>query len=90
MEMANQLSRRHLLTDFGGVAAGALTARNTAPGPISAGPCGVPAPFRPVAPVNREVAARHGTDFTAMPQSAVGIDVESLLTVNNAADIAAG
>lgn len=89
--MTDRLTRRGLLSGMGGAtAAGVLRMPYASAGPYtSAGPCDSPAPPRPVAPVNREVAARHGVEYRTMPRAAVGVDVDSLITVHSAADVAA-
>jgi hypothetical protein len=85
--MTDRLTRRGLLGGLGGAtAAGVL---GIPPVSASAGPCAEPASPRPLAPVNREVAARHGVEYRTMPQAAVGVDVESLITVHSAAEVAA-
>jgi hypothetical protein len=73
------VDRRRLLSGFGAAAGGVLTAG--APATAGAAPGGA----RPVAPVNHLVAARHGIAYTAMPPQAVGVDVESLITIDGAA-----
>ncbi|GAA2082459.1 hypothetical protein [Actinomadura alba] len=91
--MADPVSRRRLLGGAGGVAAGGLL---TAAGPSGSAvaragtrdPRCAGAPPA-VAPVNREVAARHGLDYKAMPRQAVGVDVDSLITLDSTADVAA-
>ena len=83
--MTDRLTRRGLL---GGL--GAATAARAFGMPYaSAGPCGALASPRPVTPVNREIAARHGAEYRTMPQAAVGVDADSLITVHSAADVAA-
>jgi hypothetical protein len=39
--------------------------------------------------VNQAIAARHGLAYTAMPLQAAGVDVESMITINGSADVAA-
>ncbi|MER7786866.1 hypothetical protein [Streptomyces sp. NPDC097640] len=43
---------------------------------------------RPVAPVNQEVAAAHSLAYKSLPQDAVGVDTEALMTVHTREDIA--
>jgi hypothetical protein len=85
--MTDRLTRRGLLSGAGGMTAAGVLGMPYAS--TSAGPCGVPASPRPLAPVNREVAARHGVEYKTMPRAAVGVDVDSLITVHSAADVAA-
>ncbi len=70
------------------MAAGGAFAAASAP-PESSARSWDPFPPRPVAPVNQVIAARHGLAYKAMPQEAVGVDVEPLITINSAAEIAA-
>ncbi|MEV4020726.1 hypothetical protein AB0J35_60645 [Nonomuraea angiospora] len=44
---------------------------------------------RPVAPVNQEVAARFGPEYKTLPAAVAGVDIEPLIGVASAADIAA-
>jgi hypothetical protein len=83
--MIDRLTRRGLLSGLGAATAARVFGMPYA----SAGPCGAPAPPRPVARVNREIAARHGAEYRTMPQAAVGVDADSLITVQSAADVAA-
>jgi hypothetical protein len=75
------LDRRRLLSGFGAIAGGAIALADPAV-------AGTAPRSRPIAPVNPLIAARHGTAYTAMPPQAVGVDVESLITVNSAAEVA--
>lgn len=84
--MAYPVDRRRLLA--GAVAAGGAFTAASAPAASGARSCTV-VPPRPVAPVNQVAAARHGLAYKAMPQEAVGVDVEPLITINSAADVAA-
>ncbi|TQM01001.1 hypothetical protein FB559_6744 [Actinoallomurus bryophytorum] len=85
--MTDRLTRRGLLGGLGGAtAAGVLGTPHVR---ASAGPCTEAATPRPLAPVNREAAARHGVEYRAMPQAAVGVDVESMITMYSAAEVAA-
>jgi hypothetical protein len=75
--------RRRLLSG-----AGAAIGSRALPTPAATG-SGPPVPPRPVAPVNQTIAARHGLAYTAMPLQATGVDVESMITINGTADVAA-
>ncbi|MGW4958744.1 hypothetical protein ACWEPL_16075 [Nonomuraea sp. NPDC004186] len=44
---------------------------------------------RPVAPVNQEVAARFGPEYKTLPPAVAGVDIEPLIGIASAADIAA-
>ncbi|MEV0385863.1 hypothetical protein [Nonomuraea sp. NPDC050643] len=59
-----------------------------AAGAVAAGHGGRRAP-RPVAPVNQEAAARFGPEYKTLPAAVAGVDIEPLIGINAAADIAA-
>jgi hypothetical protein len=91
--MSDRVSRRQLLGGLGIAAGGSVLAATDSLGSAIAEPGSrdlpaIPVAPRPVAPVNRAVAARHGISYKAMPQQVVGIDVESLITINSIDDIA--
>ncbi|MBB5778953.1 hypothetical protein [Nonomuraea jabiensis] len=44
---------------------------------------------RPVAPVNQEVATRFGPEYKTLPAAVAGVDIEPLIGIASAADIAA-
>jgi hypothetical protein len=72
-------------------ALGTTTSAAAALPAVAAPPAGQACPERlrrPVAPVNQEVAAQHSIDYKAMPEQVVGVDVEQLITINSAQDIA--
>ncbi|MEO3805070.1 hypothetical protein [Nonomuraea sp. B1E8] len=46
-------------------------------------------PPRPVAPVNQEIAARFGPEYRTLPEAVAGVDIEPLIGIHSAADIAA-
>ncbi|WP_320774767.1 hypothetical protein [Streptomyces sp. CRN 30] len=83
------ISRRGLLGTAGATAAAtALGGPGTASARPGTGAGRPPARPRPVAPVDREAAAAHSVDYRALPQQAVGVDVEQLMTVHTEADTA--
>jgi hypothetical protein len=86
------VSRRTLLGGTLGTAAATAAATagaaaaHAAPAPAAAAAAQLPP--RPVGPVNREVADAHSIDYKALPQEAVGVDVEELMAVHTEADAA--
>ncbi|MDT0444748.1 hypothetical protein [Streptomyces johnsoniae] len=83
------VSRRALIGTLGTAAATAAAAAGPAAGAAHAAasrPVPAPPRPRPVAPVNAEVAAAHGIDYKALPQEAVGVDCEQLMTVHTEED----
>ncbi|MFC5805081.1 hypothetical protein [Streptomyces formicae] len=90
------MRRRAVLGALGAFGATATAAPFS---PASAAtPAGTPEPVhplgaapdrpRPVGPVDQEVAAAHSIDYKALPQEAVGVDAEQLMTVHTEADVA--
>ncbi|KAB8196012.1 hypothetical protein FH608_011130 [Nonomuraea phyllanthi] len=65
---------------------GAVAGPALADGPAGHG--GKAAP-RPVAPVNQEIAARFGPEYKTLPAAAAGVDIEPLIAMHSADDIAA-
>ncbi|MCF6470561.1 hypothetical protein FAF44_19475 [Nonomuraea sp. MG754425] len=97
---ATGASRRRML---GGVLGGlgAAMVAGAMPGPAVAaglpeaatgattGAAGAKRPPRPVAPVNQEVAARFSEAYKTLPAAVAGVDIEPLIGISGAADIAA-
>ncbi|MGH3378364.1 MAG: hypothetical protein ACRDP6_26940 [Actinoallomurus sp.] len=88
--MEHQADRRRLLSGAGAAVGSGLliSSESSVSARAGTGSCR-PIPPRPVAPVNQPIAARHGLTYTAMPLQAAGVDVEPMITINAAADVAA-
>ncbi|MFI6875259.1 hypothetical protein ACIBL6_17660 [Streptomyces sp. NPDC050400] len=80
------LNRRTLLGAVSAAGTGALVGA-AAPAAVAQSAATGSRP-RPVAPVDQDVAAAHSIDYKALPQQVVGVDVEQLMTVHTASDIA--
>ncbi|MDN3353672.1 hypothetical protein [Actinomadura sp. DC4] len=84
--MTARITRRGLLRRLGAATGGGMLAPARSFADTRASCAELPPP--PVAPVDPKAAARHGIAYKAMPREVVGVDVESLITVNSAADVA--
>ncbi|MET7336532.1 hypothetical protein [Nonomuraea sp. NPDC005650] len=86
-------SRRTLLGGvLGGIGAAAVAGPAEAASRTDAADRGVyggKGAARPVAPVNQEVAARFGPEYKTLPAAVAGVDIEPLIGIASAADLAA-
>ncbi|MEV4116484.1 hypothetical protein [Nonomuraea sp. NPDC049695] len=91
--MDRSASRRTILGGvLGGIGAAAFAgpaAAADAQGPLEVGTHGGKGAPRPVAPVNQEIAARFGPEYRTLPAAVAGVDIEPLIGINSAADLAA-
>ncbi|UUN30698.1 hypothetical protein [Streptomyces sp. FIT100] len=82
------MRRRAVLGTLGALGATAAAAP-LGPGAAHAGVASAAsARPRPVGPVDQEVAAAHSIAYKALPQEAVGVDAETLMTVHTEDDVA--
>ncbi|WP_433440566.1 hypothetical protein [Nonomuraea sp. CA-141351] len=94
--MDRSASRRTMLGGvLGSIGAAAVAVSTAGPAAAANGPGegagahrskGAP---RPVAPVNQEIAARFGPEYKTLPAAVAGVDIEPLIGIDSAADIAA-
>lgn len=69
--------------------ASAATTRAATRAAMETAGLGAKQPPRPVAPVNQEIAARFGPEYRTLPDAVAGVDIEPLIGIHSAADIAA-